>query len=94
MSEQSDLNNYRNEINEIDAKLVQLLENRFLITKKVGDYKKNNVMPVYQSQREEEVINRIIRMVDSSDSKDYIITIMKSVLAESKNQQKLILNDK
>lgn len=56
----SDLDNYRFKINEIDNQLINLLIDRMKICKKVGEIKKLNNIKILDSNRESEVINKII----------------------------------
>ena len=50
------LDDYRTQIDSIDAKLVPLFLERMAVTQKVGEYKKQNGLPVLDSGREQEVI--------------------------------------
>lgn len=52
----SDLQNYRNQIDQIDAKLIELLAERFEVVKKVWAYKKLNNLPPLQPGRWQEVL--------------------------------------
>lgn len=51
------LQNYRNQIDQIDAKLIELLAERFEVVKKVWEYKKLNNLPPLQPGRWQEVLN-------------------------------------
>ena len=54
-----DLNEIRKEINEIDEQLVKLFVRRMKCTKDVGEYKKANNIPVYNEDREREILDRV-----------------------------------
>jgi len=56
------LEQFRKELNEIDNNLVELLGRRFKIIRAVGDYKKDNNIPMMQSKRVEEVKDRCAKM--------------------------------
>ncbi|MBQ9764618.1 MAG: prephenate dehydratase [Lachnospiraceae bacterium] len=45
---------YRNQIDELDAKLLKLFEDRMVLAKQIADYKKENNMAVLDSGRERE----------------------------------------
>jgi chorismate mutase/prephenate dehydrogenase len=47
---------YRNEIDDLDAQLVELLAGRQRITKKVGNLKRANSLPIYVPEREASLI--------------------------------------
>ena len=52
-----DLNELRNEINQIDDQLLELFLRRMDIASQVADYKKAHDLPIYQPQREREIVN-------------------------------------
>ena len=51
-----DLQELRNEINDIDSQLQELFNKRMQISFKVAEYKIANNMPVFQSKRENEIL--------------------------------------
>ncbi len=61
------LKGYRLEINEIDEKIIELLGQRFQICRKVAGYKKENKIPMMQSNRVDEVKNRCADLGISHD---------------------------
>jgi chorismate mutase-like protein len=54
----TDLSEFRSELNKIDEQIVALLGQRFTIIRKVADYKKDNLVPMMQPGRVEEVKDR------------------------------------
>ena len=55
-----DLKELRNKINEIDEELLSLYLKRMDISKQIGQYKKEHNLPIYDSKREEELINNLL----------------------------------
>lgn len=53
----SELQKYRDSIDEIDTQIIELLAKRFEVVKKVWEYKKKNNMPPLQASRWQEVLN-------------------------------------
>tara|TARA_B100000900_G_C20220804_1_gene569719 strand:- start:209 stop:481 length:273 start_codon:yes stop_codon:yes gene_type:complete len=53
------LDTFRTEINNIDEELISLLIKRMKISIKVGEYKKQNKLEILNSNRENEVIERL-----------------------------------
>ena len=53
-----DLGEIRKRIDQIDRKLVELIEERLEIVKEVALYKKENNMKIFDRKREEEVIDK------------------------------------
>lgn len=78
-----DLNQLRTTIDELDNKIMALLDERFNISVKVGEYKKNNNTPVLNSNRETEILNKINRFKHSKE----ILNVYQSLLKESKTLQ-------
>ena len=54
-----DLNELRNEINAIDDELLRLFLRRMDVAGQVADYKKANNLPIYQPQREREILKKV-----------------------------------
>ena len=52
----SELEDYRRQIDDIDARLVELFLKRMEVTGRVGAYKKTNGIPVLDAERERRVI--------------------------------------
>lgn len=52
------LEEYRNKIDEIDEKIAQLFQERMETVTKVGQYKKENGIPILNRKREEEVLEK------------------------------------
>ena len=59
--EKFDLDKLRQEIDQIDCKIFQLLEKRFVAVKKIGKYKKINSLPIRNVEREKAIIDAKIR---------------------------------
>lgn len=53
-----DLSQLRNEIDEIDKKIVLLFEERMEAVLKIADYKNQNSIPILNENREKEVIKK------------------------------------
>ena len=55
----NDLDNYRKKIDDIDNKIIDLLNKRGEIVKLIGEIKKKKEIEIYQPNREEQIIERI-----------------------------------
>lgn len=62
-----DLDYYRKEIDSIDSELVRLLEKRMDIAKEIGNYKRQNNLPVFNGAREAEVIEKNVNLLENKD---------------------------
>lgn len=54
-----DLQELRKQINEIDEQMLKLFEKRMAIASQVAEYKIKNKLPVFQSDREKEIIQKV-----------------------------------
>ena len=54
-----DLQELRNEIDNIDGELIELFRKRMDLSKKVAEYKKQHDLPVYDPVREEEILDKL-----------------------------------
>lgn len=53
------MDDYRNQINSIDDEIVKLYKERMEVVKKIGQYKKENDLPVKDSRREKDHLEKI-----------------------------------
>ena len=74
------LEGYRDEINDIDHKLVDLLNERATIVMKVKKLKQNEDVPLYDARREEELVENIAKYNKGPLYRDNIIQIFESIL--------------
>ena len=58
----SELDIYRDKINSIDNELVRLLNERMNLSIEIGNYKKSKNMKVFDKEREEFLLNRLINL--------------------------------
>ena len=77
----------RNKIDKIDDKIIKLLDERMIISKQVGIYKKNNDVVLTHPNRESEIINKLSQ--SSSLSTNEISTLYKIIFEISKNKQNI-----
>ena len=89
----NDLKAFRNQIDEIDENILNLLLERFAAVKNVAEYKKEHGLEVFQKDREAEVLKNICDKIDKSNKKDsraykkYMIDIYETILKTSKSSQ-------
>ena len=79
----SEIDKLRKDIDDIDQKLLDLLNNRGKIVKKIGDYKKKNNMEIFQPGREKEVIDRLKKLTTIL-APDNIESIWKEIMGACK----------
>lgn len=54
-----DINDWRKRIDELDAKLVELLNERSRSVAAIGKLKRKSGQPIYQPEREREILERV-----------------------------------
>ena len=93
-SDKLDLTEIRNRIDNIDDKLVKLLEERLDIVSDVAKYKKANDKKIFDGKREKEVIEKNIGKVVGEDHIHYIEKILIDLMNVSKEYQKYKIGEK
>ena len=83
-----DLNSLRNKIDKIDNEIIDLLNDRFNVVKEIGEYKKENNIPVEDKTREEIILQILDTKLSDSPYKEEIKNIYKELFTQYKNKQK------
>lgn len=86
-----DIKELRQEIDLIDKQMKVLFFKRMETAHQIGEYKKENNLPIFDPKREEEIINKIKEDndIDSSLLPLYI-EFVKSIMNISKDYQKTV----
>jgi monofunctional chorismate mutase len=79
---------YRKEINSIDEELVKLLERRFNVVLKIGQYKKENNIPIYDEKREKMVIENCVNRLENKNYSLNIEDVYKKIMDTCKDLEK------
>ena len=87
------LEKLRQQINQLDDELMQMLSQRMRIAEKIGKYKKENNITILQTNRWNEIIERAAAKGDKIGlSKEFITKYFDAVHMESINHQKKIMD--
>ena len=81
-----DLQDFRRELDEIDGQLLRLFCRRMEITTQIGEYKKENNLPVYDPARERQVLLRIAEESPEGLG-DYAVTLYSLIFELSRARQ-------
>lgn len=84
------LEQYRKEIDAIDAKLLQLFEQRMDVCKKVGEYKKEHGLKILVPEREKAVIEKRTEEAQNPAYRPYVATFFEGIMQISRKLQKTI----
>ena len=89
------LEDYRKEIDSIDRELIALFEKRMNVAIKVGEYKKERNLPVFNAKREEEVIEKNINLLHNKKYNDITRDFFEKIMELSRSlQADLMYNNK
>ena len=82
------LNELRNQIDEIDQEMAKLFEKRMGLVREVGDYKKEHNLPILDSSREKEVIEKNSRYIQDESLIPLYQEFLVSLMNISKKNEK------
>ena len=85
----SRLDNLRKEIDKINHKLLELLNERAKIAQEIGKEKKIHGYPIYDPIREQQILNEIIELNEGPFSNEVISCLFKEIFKATKKLQKL-----
>ena len=78
----------RQQIDDLDEEIIQLLKKRMGISKEVGELKEKLDIPVEDKNRENEIIDRLTKQAGINLSEEQLIRIFTAVFKTSKQVQK------
>ena len=88
------LSELRRQIDSIDEHLLELLAKRMRISREIGIYKKEHNMPILQSPRYSEILEKRSSMGEQMElNGDFVKEILKEIHEESVRQQMVIMNE-
>lgn len=85
-----DINELRNEIDEIDESLVKLFKKRMEVASDIAAYKKENGKAIYDPARERDLLLRVSELA-GEDAGDYTSVLYSTIMELSKSYQRGIL---
>ena len=76
----ADIDDYRNRIDEIDKEITKLFEERMDTVINIANYKKDNNLPIFNRDREDEVIEKNVGYLKNNDyaeeTRKFFISLM------------------
>ena len=81
----------RNEINAIDREMAKLFERRMKVCARVAAYKQSAGLPIRDTERETELINRNREYINDADINSYYIRFIRGVIDLSCAYQQRIM---
>lgn len=88
-----DLDNIREQIDEIDTQLLALSCRRMDVVKGVAEYKIENNMPVLRPEREKAILERV--KADAGEQYgDYAVDLFENIMRVSREMQQKIIDER
>ncbi len=89
------IDHLRNEIDEIDEELINILGNRMKIAQKIGSYKKRNNIAILQTDRWSEILDKaLVKGNKKGLSNEFVEGILKAIHDESISHQEKVMSQK
>lgn len=85
------LKKIRNRITETDDKMAELFRQRMELVRQVGEYKKENALPVYDPERERQVLMMGADRIEDPNIRAHYMNFLESVMAIARRYQGTIL---
>ncbi|MFT7250792.1 MAG: chorismate mutase [Flavobacterium sp.] len=90
----SKMNGLRSQIDEFDAKLLEVLGSRMKVADKIGLLKKDNNVAILQNKRWNEILGKMILEGEGKGlSNDFVMHLFKAIHQESINHQEKVVNN-
>lgn len=83
-----ELDNYRQQIDDIDEELIRLLDRRMRLSNEIGIIKKKHNLVITNEKREEEIKQKILSYRASELVKENILSIYVAIFRTSKDLQR------
>ena len=81
------LEDLRKEIDACDNEIIAALKKRMEVSSRIGKFKKENNLPIYNKEREQILLENLKNMSNEFLSKEAITNIYKEILKASKDLQ-------
>ena len=78
---------YREIIDNLDNQIMELLIDRLLVVKDIGEFKKKNNIPVLDKKREKIIFDKIDEKFKNADNKNFLKKIYTTMMIETKKIQ-------
>ncbi len=89
----SELDALRAQIDDIDAQMVALFEQRMAVTRAVGEYKRANAIPVLDVNREREVLAKKRALLKDPALSADVTALYEAILGISRRQQRTLVSE-
>lgn len=87
------LEDYRREIDSIDRELISLFEKRMNVAIKVGEYKKERNLPIFNAKREAEVVEKNINHLNNKEYNKITREFFEKIMELSRSLQANVMEE-
>lgn len=87
------LEDWRNEIDSIDAEIVRLMNRRASVAVKIGALKATAGLPIVDGDREEAILRGVCEKNQGALKNESLIRIFRQIISESRNIQTKIAGE-
>ena len=88
------LEEYRQEIDKYDDKLMEIFDHRMAVSRKIGEYKKKNSITILQTNRWDEILRDKIQQASQLGlGEEFILKVFRAIHEESINHQTRVMNN-
>lgn len=84
----AELEQLRNQINQVDERLVALLKQRFEIVEAVARTKQASGTPVFDPTRERAVLKRVVDLVANEDYQPAVAQVFTTIMDQAKQLER------
>lgn len=89
----TELERYRQEINDLDDQLIRLFERRMKVARAVGEYKKERGLPILNLEREKVVLDQNVAKLEDPSLEGVAREYLQHMMDLSKSLQKDLLEN-
>ncbi len=83
----ADISLLRQAIDGIDAKILDLINQRLSLAKQIGELKKQVGLQITDTEREKEILNRLLEKNNGPINADGLRNIFEAIIAEGRSMQ-------
>ena len=88
------LRHFRKQIDLLDDEIMDVLEKRMRISERIGKYKKENNITIFQNKRWNEIVgNRFTQALEKDLSEEFVDKVFRAIHQESIKKQNKIMNE-
>jgi len=83
----------RKEMDKLYMDLLPILEKRVEISKKIGEYKYKHNLPIYDEKREDQILDRIEKLLEGKENSREIMGSLINFFEDSKYIQRCVIDE-